>query len=301
MGADVATSVEPGLAANPLTRARSTRERSPLQRFLRNRAAAVGGVLVLIMVLAAVFAPLLAPYDPAAQDLMASLTGPSAEHLFGTDNLGRDIFSRVLYGGRVTMPIAFVGVAVAIVIGVPVGLMAGYMGRFADTLIMRLTDILLAFPSMLLAIAITSALGIALTTISIAIALFSIPVYIRLVRSEVLRLREREFVTAAHCIGAPSSRIVFGHILPNSLSPIIVQSSLNAAIAIITVSALSFIGLGAQPPTAEWGVMLADGRGFMRIAPWVTAFPGIAIVIVVLGFNLLGDGLRDAYDPRSRR
>lgn len=301
MAAKVVQKAEPPLVTSALAPSRKARQRGPMQRFVRNRAAAVGGAFVLVMVMAAIFAPVITRYDPADQDLMASLQGPSTEHWFGTDNLGRDLFSRVIYGARVTLPIAFLGVAAALVVGVPIGLLAGYARGLADTLIMRLTDILLAFPSLLLAIAITSALGIKLITISIAIAVFSLPGYIRLVRSEVLRLREREFVTAARSIGSPAPRVLFVHILPNSISPVIIQTSLNAAIAIITVSGLSFIGLGAQPPTAEWGVMLADGRGFMRIAPWVTAFPGIAIVIAVLGFNLLGDGLRDAYDPRSRR
>ena len=281
--------------------ARRPRERGPLRRFLRNRAAGVGVAIVLLMVLAAVAAPVLAPYDPLRQNLMASLQGPSRAHPFGTDNLGRDVLSRVMYGGRITIPIAFFGVLIALVVGVPLGLLAGYYARLIDTVIMRLTDILLAFPSMLLAIAITSALGIALSTVSIAIAVFSTPVYVRLVRAEVLRLRDREFVTAARCSGASDRAILFKHILPNGLSPIIIQSTLNAALAVLTVSALSFIGLGAQPPTPEWGVMLADGRGFMQVAPNVTAFPGLAIFLVVLGFNLLGDGLRDAYDPRSRR
>lgn len=275
--------------------------RTPLQRFLRNRAAAIGGSIVLLMILLAIAAPVIAPHDPVGQNLMATLQGPSREHLFGTDNLGRDVLSRVLYGGRITLPIAFLGVALALAVGVPAGLIAGYRTGLADTLIMRFTDILLAFPSMLLAIAIMSALGVKLITVSIAIAVFSTPVYIRVVRAEVLRLREREFVMAARCLGAPHPRIIFQHILPNALSPIIIQSTLNAALAIITVSALSFIGLGAQPPLAEWGVMLADGRGFMQVAWNVTTFPGIAIFLVVLGFNLLGDGLRDAYDPRSRR
>ncbi len=301
MAARTAEITDSRLAGSALILARKPQQRGPLRRFARNRTAALGAVLILIMGLAAILAPAITRDDPDDQDLIASLKGPSAEHWFGTDNLGRDIFSRVVYGGRVTLPVAFTGVVMALIFGVPAGLIAGYAGRAIDTLIMRLTDIFLAFPSMLLAIALTSALGVAISTISIAIAAFSTPVYVRLVRAEVLRLRQREFVTAAHCIGAPASRIIFSHILPNSMSPIIIQSSLNAAIAVITVSALSFIGLGVQPPTAEWGVMLADGRGLMRTAPWVTTFPGIAIFVVVLGFNLLGDGLRDAYDPRSRR
>lgn len=283
-----------------LARARRSGGRSPLQRFLRNRAAAIGGAIVLLMIAASVAAPVIAPHDPVAQNLMVTLQGPSRTYPFGTDNLGRDILSRVLYGGRITLPIAFLGVLMALVVGVPTGLLAGYRRGVVDALIMRLTDILLAFPSMLLAIAIMSALGVRLITVSIAIAVFSTPIYNRVVRAEVLRLREREFVLAARCLGARDRRILFKHILPNAMSPIIIQSTLNAALAIITVSALSFIGLGAQPPLAEWGVMLAEGRGFMQVAWHVTTFPGLAIFLVVLGFNLLGDGLRDAYDPQSR-
>ena len=301
MSARAAEIAESRPRASSLAAARRSEERGPLQRFLRNRAAAVGALLILLVAAGALLAPVIAPQGPTDQDLGASLAGPSREHWFGTDNLGRDVFSRVVYGGRITLPVAFAGVAVGLVVGVPLGLVAGYAGRLVDPLIMRVTDVLLAFPSMLLAIAITGALGVALSTVSIAIGVFSTPVYVRLVRAEVLRLRDREFVTAAHCLGVPAGRIVARHILPNGMSPIIVQTSLNAALAILTVSALSFIGLGAQPPAAEWGAMLADGRGYMRIAPHVTTFPGLAIVVVVLGFNLLGDGLRDAYDPRSRR
>lgn len=289
------------MAGNALVSVRQVRQRNPFQRFLRNRAAAFGAAIVLVMIAVALAAPLIAPDDPLHQDLIASLRGPSRTHWFGTDNLGRDVLSRVMYGGRITIPIALAGVLIALVIGVPLGLLSGFYTGIVDTVIMRLTDILLAFPSLLLAIAITGALGVSLSTISIAIAVFSIPVYVRLMRAEVLRLRDREYVTAARCIGAPDRTILFKHILPNGVSAIIIQSTLNAAIAIVTVSALSFIGLGAQPPTAEWGVMLADGRGYMQFAPGVTAFPGIAIFLVVLGFNLFGDGLRDAYDPRSRR
>lgn len=288
-------------AINASAVVRQGRERTKLQRFLRNRAAAVGATIVCIMIVLALAAPMLAPYDPLRQDLITNLRGPSRAHWFGTDNLGRDVLSRIMYGGRITIPIALLGVLIAIIVGIPLGLLSGYYTGVIDTIIMRLTDILLAFPSLLLAIAITGALGVALSTMSIAIAIFSIPVYVRLMRAEVLRLRDREFVTAARCIGALDRNILFKHILPNGLSVIIIQSTLNAALAIVTVSALSFVGLGAQPPTPEWGVMLADGRGYMQVAPGVAAFPGIAIFLVVLGFNLLGDGLRDAYDPRSRR
>lgn len=287
---------ESGLATT-----RSLRSQSSFRRFLRNRAAAVGGVILAVMIGLAIAAPVIAPYDPLHQELGASLTSPSGEHWFGTDYLGRDVFSRVLYGGRVTIPFAFLGVAFALLAGVPVGLVAGYYSGFKDGVIMRLTDILLAFPSLLLAMAIMSTLGISLIAVSISIAVFSTPVYIRLVRAEVLRLREREFVTAARAMGSPNRMILFKHVLPNAFSPIIIQASLNMALAILTVSALSFIGLGAQPPTPEWGVMLADSRSFMQVAPGIAAFSGIAIFLTILGFNLVGDGLRDVYDPHSAR
>ncbi|HUY99936.1 MAG TPA: ABC transporter permease [Thermomicrobiaceae bacterium] len=300
---------ETGIAGTPreagaldvLGSARRGRQRSPLARFVRNRAAGVGAAIILLIVLTALLAPVIAPDDPYHQDLAASLQGPSAGHLFGTDSLGRDVLSRVLYGGRITIPMGVAAVAIALILGVPVGLFSGYRLGWTDTLAMRLTDILLAFPSLLLAMAIMAALGVHLWTVSVAIAVTSIPLYVRLVRGEVMRLRGREFVDAARCVGVNDRTIVFRHILPNALSPIIIQASLNAALAILSVSALSFIGLGAQPPSAEWGAMLADGRSVMQVAWNVTTFPGIAIVLVVLGFNLLGDGLRDAYDPRSRR
>jgi peptide/nickel transport system permease protein len=280
---------------------RLTRGRGPLKRLLRNRAAGVGAVIILVIVLAAILAPLIAPDDPYKQSLVDSLQGPSASHLFGTDSLGRDVLSRVIYGGRITIPVSMAAVIIALLIGVPIGLASGYWRGWTDTIIMRLTDILLAFPSLLLAMAIMASLGVHLWTISVAIAITSIPIYVRLVRGEVLRLRDREFVDAARCIGVDDRTIIFRHILPNGLSPIIIQASLNAALAILNVSALSFIGLGAQPPSAEWGAMLADGRSVMQVAWNVTTFPGIAIFLLVIAFNLVGDGLRDAYDPRSRR
>lgn len=275
--------------------------RTLLRRYLRNRAGIAGSILIGAVLLSALLAPVIAPADPYSQNLGMTLQGPAPSHWLGTDNLGRDVFSRVIRGGRITLPVAFVGVAAALVTGVPLGLVAGYQRGLGEGIILRLTDVLLAFPSTLLAIAITSALGVALTTVSIAIAVFSVPVYIRLVRAEVLRLQEREFIMAARCVGATDRLIIFRHLLPNALGPIIIQSSLNCGLAILTVSALSFLGLGAQPPVPEWGAMLADGRGYMRVAPHVVVFPGLAIMIAVLGFNLFGDGLRDAYDPRSLR
>jgi peptide/nickel transport system permease protein len=288
-------------AVQALSGARLGRERGPLARLLRNRAAGVGAVIILVIVLAAILAPFIAPHDPYGQDLAASLQGPSTAHWFGTDSLGRDVLSRVIYGGRITIPISMAAVLIALIIGVPVGLVSGYWLGVIDSIIMRLTDILLAFPSLLLAMAVMASLGVHLWTISVAIAVTSIPLYVRLVRGEVMRLRDREFVHAARCIGVNDRTILFRHILPNGLSPIIIQASLNAALAILNVSALSFIGLGAQPPSAEWGAMLADGRSVMQIAWNVTTFPGIAICLIVIAFNLVGDGLRDAYDPRSRR
>ncbi|HKS92968.1 MAG TPA: ABC transporter permease [Tepidiformaceae bacterium] len=272
-----------------------------LRRYLRNRAGIAGAVLIGAASMSAALAPAIAPADPYSQNLGMTLHGPAPSHWLGTDNLGRDLFSRVVRGGRITLPVAFAGVGAALVTGVPLGLVAGYHRGFGERIILRLTDVLLAFPATLLAIAITSALGVSLTTVSIAIAVFSMPVYVRLVRAEVLRLQEREFIMAARCVGATDRLIILRHLLPNALGPIIVQSSLNCGLAILTVSALSFLGLGAQPPIPEWGAMLADGRGYMRVAPHVVIFPGLAIMVAVLGFNLLGDGLRDAYDPRSLR
>jgi len=278
---------------------RSTRRRQ-FMFALRQPAIAVGAVVMLIFLLAAVFAPLLAPYPPLEQNISVGLNAPSAAHLFGTDKLGRDIFSRILYGARISL---FVGVAVVLMsglIGTLLGVVAGYMGGWADELLMRVTDIFFAFPSLILAMAIAGALGPSLQNALIAISAATWPVYARLLRGQVLALKEREFVLAARTVGVPEWQIVIRHLLPNMLAPLLVQGSFDMGGAITAVAGLSFIGFGAQPPTPEWGVMISDARSYMATAWWMGTFPALAIMLVVGSFNLLGDGLRDLLDPRLR-
>jgi peptide/nickel transport system permease protein len=260
---------------------------------------AAGGVVGVVMV-AAVAAPWLAPYPPTdmGSDL---LVPPSLGHLFGTDDLGRDIFSRVIYGASVSVLVGVISMGTAAILGVPLGLLSGYRGGWVDTAIMRVLDGLMAFPAILLAIAIMAVLGPSLQNAMIAIGVIYIPPFARIVRASVLSLREQEFVDAARGLGAVNARIVFRHILPNCLSPVIVQASLGMGYAILVEAALSFLGLGVQPPQASWGSMLAEGRGFLDSAPWFATFPGLAIFVTVLGLNFLGDRLREALDPRLRQ
>ena len=274
-------------------------------RLLRHRGAQVGLVLVAGLAVVALVAPLLAPYDPVAPALRDRLKPPSPEHWFGTDGLGRDILSRVLVGARLSLPIGLLSTSIALLVGAPLGLLAGFYAgssrRWIDTLFMRLMDILLAFPGFLLALMLVSALGPSLPNAMLAVGIVAIPVYARLARGAVLKTRELEYVTAAQVAGANDWRIIVRHVLPNSVQPLIVQGTLGVASAILTAAGLSFLGLGARPPTPEWGAMLSDGRSVIEMAPWVTVFPGLAIVAAVLGINLLGDGLRDALDPRLRQ
>ena len=251
--------------------------------------------------LCAVLAPLLAPYDPLAQTLSARLQPPSAEHWLGTDQLGRDIASRLLYGARISLVIGVVVVALAGIFGTFVGLVAGYAGGLADEALMRLTEVFLAFPPLILAMAIAGALGPSLTNAIIAIAAVTWAVYARLARGQLLALRRREYVEAARSIGASPARIVVRHLLPNAIAPLLVQASFDMGSAIIAAAGLSFIGFGAQPPTPEWGVMISEGRNFISTEPWLSLFPGLAILFAVGAFNVLGDGLRDVLDPRLRR
>jgi peptide/nickel transport system permease protein len=274
-------------------------------RLRRNPGAIVGFVLVGAFVFIAIFAPLIAPYSPRQQNLDLIIEGccpgPSSDHWFGVDQLGRDEFSRILYGARFSLLIGLVAVAAGLSIGLVLGAIAGYVGGFVDSLIMRLMDIMLAIPGLLLAIGVVAALGPGLFQIMIAVGIVNIPIFARLLRGSVLAQKENDFVLAARSVGVPRRAILFSHILPNSVSPLIVQGTLAMATAIIDVAGLGFLGLGPQDPaTPEWGTMLTDVNDYLAIAPWLAIIPGIAIVISVLGFNLIGDGLREALDPKLR-
>jgi peptide/nickel transport system permease protein len=267
---------------------------------LRSPLTVAGLVIVIVFVLAAVAAPFIAPYEPNKQNLSLRLKPPSEEHWLGTDQLGRDVLSRLIWGARVSLSVGLAVVISASVFGTLVGLVAGYVGGLTDDGLMRTTDVFFAFPSLILAMAIAGALGPSLQTAMIAIAAVSWPVYARLVRGQVLALRKREFVEAAESIGASGFRIIFRHLLPNALSPLLVQASFDMGGAILIAAGLSFIGFGAQPPLAEWGVMISEGRKYVTTHPWLPLFPGLAILVTVAAFNLIGDGLRDAFDPRLR-
>jgi peptide/nickel transport system permease protein len=257
--------------------------------------------LIAVFAACAVLAPVLAPYDPLAQDLGVRLRPPSPEHWLGTDSLGRDIASRILYGARISLVIGVVVVASAGVVGTVIGLVAGYAGGLVDEALMRLTEVFLAFPALILAMAIAGALGPSLTNAIIAIAAVTWAVYARLTRGQILSLRRREFVEAARAMGASGMRILLRHLLPNALAPLMIQASFDMGSAIIAAAGLSFIGFGAQPPTPEWGVMISEGRNYISTQLWLSLFPGLAILLAVGSFNLLGDGLRDAFDPRLSR
>jgi len=268
--------------------------------FKKNKVALVGMAIVVFFILLAIFAPLLAPYGINDQNLSLRLQAPSKDHLFGTDDFGRDILSRVIYGARISLWVGFFSVLGSVIVGSLLGIVAGYYGRLVDGVISRIFDIMLAFPSILLAIGIVAVLGPSLQNALIAIAVINIPNFGRLIRSRVLSIKQEEYIMAAKAIGMSDARILFHHILPNSMAPIIVQGTLAIATAIIEAAALGFLGLGAQPPNPEWGTMLASSKEFLTQAPWTMIFPGLAIMLTVLGFNLMGDGLRDALDPRMK-
>lgn len=268
---------------------------------LQDRAMLLGHLLVLGAVAVAVFAPLLAPYDFNESFPNAILSKPSSLHLFGTDVQGRDIFSRVLYGSRVSLGVAFPAVLLSLLVGVPIGLAAGYLGGALDLVLMRIFDILFAFPTILLAIALVAVLGPSLRNLVLTIAILYIPCFAVVTRGPTLSLKTRDFVIAAVMSGAQNSRILLRHILPNVMASILVETSLRLSEALLAEAALSFIGLGAQPPTPSWGADLGRGRAYMLLGPWQVIFPGNAIMLAVLGFNLLGDGLRDFFDPRLRK
>ncbi len=269
-------------------------------RLLRNPVAMAGGAVVILLVLVAISAPYVAPYDPIQQDLASSLARPSMRHLAGTDIQGRDIFSRIVYGTRISLRIGFLGMMLGCVVGVILGLVAGYYSGWADTIIMRLMDVQLAFPGLLVAICIIAIIGPGLENVIVAVGIFSVPLFARVTRGQVLSLKEQDFIVAARMMGAQDGRIMLNHLLPNAVAPLLVLCTLRIATAILTAASLSFLGLGAQPPIPEWGAMLSDGRAYLAIAPHVATTPGLAILITVLAFNLLGDGLRDALDPRLK-
>jgi peptide/nickel transport system permease protein len=295
--------VQQDAVASRKVETRSRRE-DFLRAFFSNRLAIFGTAVMTVFVLMAVFAPLVAPYDPLQTDLPQKFDGPSLAHPFGQDELGRDILSRVIYGARISLTAGLAAVAVATVVGTIVGLAAGYLGRWPDSLLMRLMDVLLAFPSILLAIVIVSVLGPSLPNAMLAIGIVFIPQIARVVRSAVISVRERDYIEAERALGAGNAQIVLSGVLPNSMAPLIVQATLTLATAILDVAALSFLGLGARAPSPEWGAMLTDafrsGFGVFVEGQHAIIFPGVAIALAVLSVNFIGDGLRDALDPRRR-
>ncbi len=271
-----------------------------LRDLSRRRTAQLGGFIVLLLIVSAALAPLIAPYDPYAINVTDRLQPPNATYFFGTDDLGRDMFSRIIYGARTTIQTGVTVILIASIVGTLIGLASGYYGGYFDLLVMRMIDIGLAFPYILLALAIVATIGPSLRNALIAIGIAYVPGWARFVRGSVLAVRENEYVTAAQALGSTNWRIMTQHILPNVLPSIIVLASLDFPGAVLSTAALSFVGLGAQPPAAEWGYLLTGARSYIRTAPWLVNFPGLAIFVTVLGFNLLGNALRDALDPKLR-
>lgn len=271
------------------------------RRLRKSRTAVFGIIIIILFALIALLAPYVAPYDPLEQNFIKSFRPPSREHFLGTDEFGRDIFSRIIYGARISLQIGFIAVFISLIVGVSVGLAAGYYGGWIDMLVMRVMDLMLSFPYILLALVIMSILGPGIYNAMIAIGIVYVPQYARVVRSSVLSVKKKEYVLSAQALGANDFRIILKHVFLNSMAPIIIQTTLSIGRAIINAAGLSFLGLGAQPPTPEWGAMLSNGQDFLRNAPWIATFPGIAIALLVLGFNLVGDGFRDAFDPRLHK
>jgi peptide/nickel transport system permease protein len=271
------------------------------RRFSRNKGAVFGLLVFVAIVLASIFAEQLVPYDPIAQDFMVLMQPPSTQHWLGTDSLGRDILSRIIFGTRIALIVGILAVFLALAVGVGLGLIAGYYGGVVDSVIMRIMDGLFAFPILILAIGLMAVLGLGLVNIIIAVAVGFIAPFARVTRGDVLAVREEAYVEAARLTGVRDLAIIFRHVLPNVLAPIIVQGALRVSGAIITEAGLSFLGLGIPPPTPVWGSMISEGRQFIVMAPWISTFPGIALMLAVVGLNLLGDGLRDTLDPRLKR
>ena len=287
------------LAADDQPQARSF-QLDVWNRLRRNPVALAGLAIVAVLAFAAIFAPWIWPVDPLAQNIAGGAQGPSWQHPFGTDKLGRDMLARILFGARISIRIGFVAVGLAMSAGATIGLVAGYAGGKVDSVLMSVMDLMLAFPSIILAIAITTLLGPSINNLMIAVGIVYIPQYARLCRSSVLAIKDLDFVEAARAIGAFAPRVIVRHVLPNVIAPLLVQATLGIATAELEAAALSYLGLGARPPTPEWGAMLNDARDYWLSAPWALIFPGTAITLVVLGFNLLGDGLRDALDVKLR-
>ncbi|MDD2366827.1 MAG: ABC transporter permease [Desulfuromonadaceae bacterium] len=271
------------------------------KRLKRNRLSLIGGIVVLAMFLVSLLAPLISPYDPSAINAWHVLAPPSSQHWFGTDELGRDVLSRVIYGARISLKVGVVAIGIAVVIGTAVGLVSGYYSGIVDTLLMRTVDIMLCFPAFFLILAVITFLEPSIWYIMMVIGLTGWMGVARLVRAETLSIREMEYIQAARCIGCSNLRIIFRHILPNAISPVLVAATLGVAGAILTESALSFLGIGVQPPTPSWGNILTSGKDYIEFAWWLSLFPGLAILATVLAYNLLGEGIRDALDPRVKR
>lgn len=278
-----------------------TRIKEIWKRLSQNKLAVLGLIIILVLIIVAIFADFIAPYGFDEQNLQNAFQKPGNGHLFGTDEFGRDIFSRVVYGTRISLLIGFIAVAIAVVVGVLLGAISGFYGDKVDNIIMRLMDIILSIPQILLAIAIVAALGNGLFNLMVAVGISSIPQYARIIRASVLSIKDQEFIEAAKAAGSSDIRIIFKHIIPNCLAPIIVQATLGVALAILTAAGLSFIGLGISPPTPEWGSMLSSGRSYIRDYSYMTMFPGLAIVVTIFALNVLGDGLRDALDPKLKK
>ncbi|MNW26858.1 putative D,D-dipeptide transport system permease protein DdpC [compost metagenome] len=294
------TAAPTSLGTSP-AKAVTPKPRTFFRLLLRNRLAAVGLAFIITWTVIAAVAPWIAPYDPYATDTSVKLTAPTSEHWFGTDNYGRDILSRVLYGARISIWTGLIAVSISFLIGVPLGGIAAYYGGRTGTIIMRIMDVLLAFPSLVLSMAIAASMGNGLTGAMIAVGIVGIPEFARLMYGQTVSLREKEYVEASRAIGVKDRTILFQHILPNALAPLLVQATLGMGFAILTASSLSFLGLGVKPPIAEWGAMISEGREYIISGQWwLVTFPGLSIATSILGFNLLGDGFRDVLDPRLR-
>ncbi len=272
-----------------------------LQPLLQQRSAMAGLAIIAFYIFAAVFAPWLATHDPTAQDLMAALQGPSAAHWLGTDSYGQDLYSRLLYGAQLALIIGFASVALGLVVGVAVGLAAGLMGGRTEWVLMRIVDGLLAFPELILAMAFMAVLGLGTENVVYALALSFVGPFARMTRGDVLQVKNQPYIEAARLMGVPTAAVIWRHVLPNVVSPILVQAGMRISIAILLESGLSFLGIGVVPPTPDWGLMIAEGRAFITMAPWISGVPGVALAILLVALNLLGDGLRDAFDPTTQK